>query len=107
MAHGEQRTNFAKDERRHPTSGLSENTLESYTLSARTFLEYCNRPAELLNEHDIRKFLWYLINEKKAMPGTVNCYSAAILFLFAVTFNRTLNYLQIPLRKSAKHFRKF
>ena len=48
--------------------GLSANTLESYTLNARTFLEYCNRPAEQLNEHDIRKFLWYLINEKKAMP---------------------------------------
>ena len=56
--------------------GLSKNTLESYTLNARTFLEYCNRPAEQLNEHDIRKFLWYLINEKKVMPGTVNCYSA-------------------------------
>lgn len=84
--------------------GLSENTLESYTLNARTFLDYCNRPAEQLNEHDIRKFLWYLINEKKAMPGTVNCYSAAIRFLFAVTFNRTLNYLQIPRQKKRKTF---
>ena len=84
--------------------GLSANTLESYTLNARTFLEYCNRPAEQLNEHDIRKFLWYLINEKKAMPGTVNCYSAAIRFLFAVTFNRTLNYLQIPRQKKRKTF---
>jgi site-specific recombinase XerD len=82
--------------------GLSENTLESYTLNVRTFLEYCNRPAEQLNEHDIRKFLCYLINEKKSMPGTVNCYSAAIRFLFAVTFNRTLNYLQIPRQKKRK-----
>lgn len=84
--------------------GLSANTVESYTLNARTFLEFCNRPAEQLNEHDIRKFLWYLIDEKKAMPGTVNCYSAAIRFLFAVTFNRTLNYLQIPRQKKRKTF---
>lgn len=82
--------------------GLSKNTLESYTLNARIFLEYCNRAPEQLNEHDIRKFLWYLINEKKATPGTVNCYSAAIRFLFAVTFNRTLNYLQIPRQKKRK-----
>lgn len=84
--------------------GLSKNTLESYTTNARIFLEYCNRPTEQLNEHDIRNFLWYLINEKKSSPGTVNSYSAAIRFLFAVTFNRTLNYLQIPRQKKRKAF---
>jgi len=84
--------------------GLSKNTLESYTTNARIFLEYCNRPTEQLNEHDIRNFLWYLINEKKSSPGTVNSYSAAIRFLFAVTFNRTLNYLQIPRQKKRKTF---
>ncbi|WP_006524237.1 phage integrase N-terminal SAM-like domain-containing protein [Desulfoscipio gibsoniae] len=45
--------------------GLSKNTLESYTLNARIFLEHCNRPVEQLNEYDIRNFLWYLINEKR------------------------------------------
>ena len=84
--------------------GLSKNTLESYTLNARIFLEYCNRPTEQLNEHDIRNFLLYLINVKKSSPGTVNSYSAAIRFLFAVTFNRTLNYLQIPRQKKRKTF---
>ncbi|MEA1961184.1 MAG: phage integrase N-terminal SAM-like domain-containing protein [Bacillota bacterium] len=82
--------------------GLSKNTLESYTLNARIFLEYCNRPAEELDEHDIRNFLWHLINEKKVAPSTVNTYSAAIRFLFAVTFNRNLNYLQIPRQKKRK-----
>lgn len=82
--------------------GLSENTLESYTLHARVFLEYSNRPAEQLDVDDIRNFLWYLINERKASPGTVNSYSAAIRFLFAVTLNRTLNYLQIPRQKKRK-----
>lgn len=32
----------------------------------------------------------------------MNTYSAAIRFLFAVTFNRTLNYLQIPRQKKRK-----
>lgn len=82
--------------------GLSIRTVESYTSNARVFLEYCDRPSEQLNEYDIRKFLLYLINEKKVMPGTVNAYSAAIRFLFAVTFNRTLNYFQIPRQKKRR-----
>jgi len=38
--------------------GLSKNTLDSYTLNARIFLEYCNRPTKQLNEHDIRNFYY-------------------------------------------------
>jgi integrase/recombinase XerD len=82
--------------------GLSENTMMSYMLNARIFLEYCNRPVEQLNEHDIRNFLFYLIKEKEVKPQTVNSYSASIRFLFAVTLNRTLNYLQIPRQKKRK-----
>lgn len=82
--------------------GLSKNTLESYTLNVRLFLTYCNRTVDELGAEDIRMFLQYLIHEKKSSPGTVNTYSAAIRFLFAVTLNRTLNYLQIPRQKKRK-----
>ena len=84
--------------------GLSKNTQISYILNARIFLEYCNRPIAQLDEKDIRGFLYYLINEKKVKPQSVNTYSAAIRFLFAVTLNRTLNYLQIPRQKKRKTF---
>jgi len=84
--------------------GLSQNTLVSYTRGARFFLEHCKRPVEQLDEHDIRNFLLQLISEKKVKPATVNIYSAAIRFLFAVTLNRTLNYLQIPRLKKRKTF---
>lgn len=82
--------------------GLSKNTLVSYTTHARIFLAHCIRPVEQLDVEDIRSFLGYLIQEKKSSPGTVNTYSAAIRFLFAVTLNRTLNYLQIPRQKKRK-----
>lgn len=82
--------------------GLSQRTLASYASSARLFLEYCNRPAEQLNEDDIRKFLLHLIKDKKSAPATVNKYNAAIRFLFAVTFNQNLNYLKIPRQKNHK-----
>ncbi|MDQ8739307.1 site-specific integrase [Paenibacillus sp. LHD-38] len=84
--------------------GLSKGILETYTLNVRIFLTYCNRPVDELDVEDIRKFLQYLIHEKKSLPGTVNTYSAAIRFLFAVTLNRTLNYLQIPRQKRRKAF---
>ena len=81
---------------------LSPRTLESYTSYARAFLTFSHHPVAQLGAEEIRRFLSYLIQEKKASPSTVNVYSAAIRFLFAVTLNRTLNYLQIPRQKKHK-----
>jgi integrase/recombinase XerD len=82
--------------------GLAKNTLDSYMINARLFLDHCNCPVEQLNEHDIRNYLHHLISEKKVSSQTVNTHSAAIRFLFAVTLNRTLNYLQIPRQKKRR-----
>ena len=82
--------------------GLSQNTLRTYLSHTEAFLRYCNRPVGELNEMDVRRFLSHLIVEKKLLPGTVNIYSAAIRFFFAVTLNRAMNYLQIPRVKVPK-----
>jgi len=82
--------------------GLAKNTLESYLPHAEIFIKFCNKPIEELNEMDVRRFLGHLIVEKKLTPGTVNSYSASIRFFFAVTLNRTMNYLQIPRIKAPK-----
>ena len=83
--------------------GLSESTYDSYMSHIEIFLKHCSsRPIEELNEMDVRKFLGHLIVEKKLSPSTVNSYSAAIRFFFAVTLNRTMNYLQIPRIKVPK-----
>ena len=82
--------------------GLSSSTLDRYLAHTATFLHYCKRPVEELNELHVRKFLEYLIKEKNLQPATVNVYSAAIRFFFAVTLNRTMNYLQIPRMKKTK-----
>ena len=82
--------------------GLSKSTHDSYLTHARMFLDYCNRPIDDLTEMDVRRFLGQLVVEKKLKPKTVNCYSAAIRFFFAVTLNRTMNYLQIPRVKVPK-----
>jgi len=82
--------------------GLSENTFESYVMHIKIFLNDCDKPIDELTEMDVRRFLGQLIVEKKLAPRTVNCYSAAIRFFFAVTLNRTMNYLQIPRVKVPK-----
>lgn len=75
---------------------LSFHTVDSYLTHVRLFSIWAARPVDALNAADIRRFLVFLIRERHLAPGTVNVYGAAIRFLFAVTLNRSLNYLQIP-----------
>ncbi len=82
--------------------GLSGNTRESYHTHARLFLTFCGHPVDSLGTEDIRRFLTFLLTEKHLNPVTVNVYSAALRFLFAVTLNRPLNYIQIPRAKCHK-----
>lgn len=82
--------------------GLSTHTQDSYRIHVTKFLEYVKRPVEELDETDVREFLIHLIRENKVQTVTVNSYSASIRFFFAVTLNRTMNYLQIPRFKTAR-----
>lgn len=82
--------------------GLALRTQQNYIRCVRTFLAYSSRPVEQLEGKDIRDFLLYLIQEKKFATKTVNVHSAAIRFLFAVTLDRSLNYLQVPQMKNQK-----
>jgi integrase/recombinase XerD len=80
--------------------GLSKNTEEEYLSKLRVFLRYNeNRPLEEMNETDIRSFLLYQINEKKAAAGTVNVYNSALRFIFGAVLERNLNYQMIPRRR--------
>ena len=81
---------------------LSESTYKNYIRNVKKFIAFCNRPLEELDENDVRRFLEYLIVEKKHSPRTVNQHSSAIRFFFAVTLNRTMNYLQMPRFKKCK-----
>jgi len=82
--------------------GLATGTQTDYLMHARLFLDWANRPAETMDEENIRQYLNYLISDKKLCVSTVNTYNAALRFLFAVTMNRTLNYRQIPRLKQTR-----
>lgn len=76
--------------------GLAPGTQEDYLMHTRLFLNWAGRPAETMDEEDIRDYLNHLITEKKLCVSTVNTYNAALRFFFGVTLNRNLNYRQIP-----------
>jgi site-specific recombinase XerD len=82
--------------------GMSEHTQRAYVRYAGKFLRRCGKPAEELNEIDARAFLIELLREGRVCAGTVNSHNAAIRFFFAVTLNRTMNYLQLPRFKKRK-----
>ena len=82
--------------------GMSEHSHEAYIRNVSKFLEQCGKPAEDLDESDARAYLINLLREGKVCTATINQHNAAIRFFFAVTLNRTMNYLQIPRFKKHK-----
>jgi site-specific recombinase XerD len=79
---------------------LATHTQGIYLRNTREFLKYADIPIKKLNEETVRDFLSYLTEKRNLAARTVNTYSASIRFFFAVTLNRTMNYLQIPLMKT-------
>jgi len=82
--------------------GLSENTHDIYVRYTRKFLEHCCKPLGELDESDARDYLISLMRDGRLSPGTINLHNSAIRFFFAVTMNKTLNYLQLPRFKKRK-----
>jgi len=80
--------------------GLAQETQEMYQKNIKSFFKFAGVSIKKLNEEKARDFLKYLIDERNLAAKTVNTYSAAIRFLFAVTLNRPTNYLQIPRMKT-------
>jgi len=81
---------------------FSESTHKTYIRNIRKFLEYCgNRGCEEIEGKDGRAFLLYLMTEKNISNVTINLYNTAIRFFFAVTLDRPVNYLQMPMTKRA------
>ncbi len=82
--------------------GLSNHTQRSYLLHVERFLRFRKQPVAEIEESEAREFLIKLMREDKVKTVTINAYNAAIRLFFAVTLNRTMNYLQLPRFKEKK-----
>jgi site-specific recombinase XerD len=82
--------------------GLAQNTQNAYLRNVRFFLKFCGKDPGLLNENDVRAYLVYQMGNPALCNVSINQHNAAIRFFFAVTLNRTMNYLQMPMFKKPK-----
>lgn len=83
--------------------GMSDDTKQSYCSRAKQFMQHYGNPATELGEQDIREFLYYLFNERKLSPGSVNTVNSALRFLYEITLEQDINYKRIPRLRDPVH----
>lgn len=83
--------------------GMSNDTKQSYCSRAKQFMQHYGKSAAELSVQDIREFLYYLSNERKLSPGSVNTVNSALRFLFEITLEQDINYKRIPRLRDPVH----
>jgi integrase/recombinase XerD len=72
------------------------STSEQYVTCARSFVAYHMRPPTQLDERDVRRFLLYLVLERKVGAATQKMHVAGIKFLYEHTLGRPEVVAAIP-----------
>ena len=68
--------------------GLAERTQQSYVAAVRGLAQYYGKSPEVLSEGELRAYLLYLKNEKKAAASTCMQVLSALKFLYQQTLKR-------------------
>src|SRR4029434_7861523 len=79
--------------------GYSVNTCKIYLLYARLFAKYFNRSPEEMGANEVREYLLYLIERRRASRATIRQVRAALSFLYAITLQRPVEVEYIPLMR--------
>ena len=62
--------------------GFSDKTVKSYLFHNRKFLEFTKKNSNEITQEDIKKYLAYVISEKKLKPSSVNLSLSALKFFY-------------------------
>lgn len=81
---------------------FSPKTITCYLTCMVHFVRHYGRSPVDLGEEEIRKYLHYLIKEKKASQSSINQAYSAIKFFHEVTLGRPWNAIRIPRSKHRK-----
>jgi site-specific recombinase XerD len=68
--------------------GLAERTQQSYVAAVRGLAEYYNKSPEQMSEGELREYLLYLKNKKKAAASTCGQVLCALKFLYQQTLKQ-------------------
>jgi len=80
----------------------SPKTRSCYLASVKSFALYFHRSPAELGDQEIREYLHYLIQEKKASQSVISQSYSALKFLYETTLKRDWNGLRIPRAKMGK-----
>lgn len=82
---------------------MSEKTIKAYLYHVSGFTRYFGKAPDLLGEEEVRKYLLYLLDERKTSWSNVNQSYAALRFFYVETLNRDWQVKKIPRPKGEKH----
>jgi len=80
----------------------SSKTRSCYLACVRSFALHFNQSPDRMGDHDIRKYLHYLIKDKKASQSAINQVYSALKSFYEITLQRDWNGLKIPRIKMRK-----
>ena len=79
--------------------GYSPSTRKIYLLYARRFAKHHMRSPAEMGEAEIRRYLLYMVEEKKISRETYRQIRAALIFLYTVTLKRQTEVEHLPIRR--------
>ena len=80
----------------------SPKTRVCYLASVKSFALHFHRSPDQLSDEEIREYLHYLIQEKKASQSAISQTYSALKFLYETTLKRDWNGFRIPRSKMGK-----
>src|SRR5947208_17089541 len=82
----------------------SPTTIRGYVLAVKQFAEYFGKPPDRLGATQVQRFQWFLLQERKLTPGTVEMRMSALRFFFEkVLKRRDLHFDDLPFPETPRH----
>lgn len=81
--------------------GFSQNTIKTYVMANKLFLEWIKKQPEQVTEQDVKDYLAYLMSEKGVSASSIALKKAALKFLFDEILKKGIVNLKTP--KIPKH----
>jgi integrase/recombinase XerD len=81
----------------------SEATIRGYVLAIKQFADYFGKPPDRLGATHIQRFQWYLLQERKLAPVTVEIRMSALRFFFKKMLKRRdIHFDDLPFPKTPR-----
>src|SRR5437773_9683617 len=81
----------------------SPATIRGYVLAVKQFAEYFGKPPDRLGATHVQRFQWYLLQERKLNPGTVEMRMSALRFFFKKMLKRRdMHFDDLPFPKTPR-----